>query len=70
MPLRLVGGPEEAAAQLIAHLQCKGILNNKGNVVGPEDGVQRILRRFEEGSKRLASKPSLYSQADMGGSSA
>ena len=30
MPLRLTGGPEEAAAQLIAHLQCKGILDKIG----------------------------------------
>ena len=36
MPIRLVGGPEEAAAQLIAHLQCKRTLDNKGNVV-PEE---------------------------------
>ena len=37
MHIRLVGGPEEAAAQLIAHLQCKGILDKKGNVLGAQE---------------------------------
>ncbi len=33
MPVRLVGGPEDAAAQLIAELKCKGIVDAKGNLV-------------------------------------
>ena len=33
MPLLLVGGPDEAAAQLIAHLKRTGVLNEKGDLV-------------------------------------
>ena len=31
MPVQLTGPPQEAAAQLIAHLQAKGILGEAGN---------------------------------------
>ena len=32
MPIRLVGGPEDAAAQLVAHLQAQGVLDANGNL--------------------------------------
>ncbi len=49
MPFRLVGGPEEDAAQFIQQLVSKGVLDNKGNVV-PEE-----LGRDAEG--RLVNEP-------------
>ncbi len=38
MPLELRGPPEEAAAQLIKHLQATGVLDSRGEVLASAQG--------------------------------